>query len=137
VATLISVLLFIAGLHLVAVLNAVGRPVNMGTAISPLLGVMFIVIGNFMGKIRRNYMFGVRTPWTLASDRAWNKTHRLGGKLFVASGALILVSGLLASGEIAFYVMFGSLMVTVAVLLVYSYLVWKNDPDAHVAGQQS
>ena len=50
------------------------------------IGRLFIVLGNVLGKVRSNFMFGVRTPWTLASDPRWNKTHRLVGRLFVLLG---------------------------------------------------
>ena len=44
-----------------------------------------------MGQIRSNFMMGIRTPWTLSSDLAWEKTHRLGGWLFMVAGALMIV----------------------------------------------
>jgi uncharacterized membrane protein len=55
-------------------------------------GVLLIVIGNVMGKITKNFFFGIRTPWTLANDEVWLRTHRLGGKLFVAAGLGVLIT---------------------------------------------
>jgi immunity protein, SdpI family len=93
-----------------------------------LVGLLFVVLGGVMGKIRPNWFVGVRTPWTLSSKRSWVQTHRLAGWLFVLGGlsvwACLIVSpswvhrvipvvGLLAAGVSA----------------VYSYFVWRTDPD--------
>lgn len=131
-ATLLCVLLFLLALHVAAVLNALGYVFNIGLVVAPAMGVMFVVIGNYMGKIRRNYMFGVRTPWTLASELAWNKTHRLAGKLFVATGFLVLIACLWSSTA-AFYTLMGGIGGTVTFALIYSYWVWKHDPSMQVA----
>ena len=80
-----------------------------------------------MGKIRRNYMFGVRTPWTLASELSWNKTHRLSAKLFVLSGVLVILASLW-SPVWAFYVLMATILGTVGFAMIYSYVVWKSDP---------
>ncbi len=126
-AVLLGTLFFMAVLHTGAVLSALGYPINIGLLAAPAVGLMFVVIGNYMGKIRRNYMFGVRTPWTLASELAWNKTHRITGKLFVISGLLIIGASLWSS-TIAFFTMMASVVGTVLFAMVYSYIVWKNDP---------
>lgn len=131
-AVLLGTLFFMAVLHVGAVLNAVGYPVNIGLLAAPAMGIMFIVIGNYMGKIRRNYMFGVRTPWTLASELAWNKTHRVTGKLFVVSGLLVVVASFWSS-ILAFYTMMGTILGTVLFAMVYSYLIWKSDPAVQTA----
>ncbi|MCB0026848.1 MAG: SdpI family protein, partial [Anaerolineales bacterium] len=72
-------------LHVILVINAlheagvVAFNLDVGRLVPISVGVLFVVIGNYLGKIRSNYMMGIRTPWTLASDLAWDKTHRLGG----------------------------------------------------------
>ena len=89
-----------------------------------------MLMGNYMGKIRSNFTFGVRTPWTLTSELSWNKTHRLIGRLFFATGLLTLIAALigLESWVVGFILAgtFGSLIVA----MVYSYIVWRNDPAA-------
>jgi len=131
-ASLLGVLFVLLVIHIGAVLSALGYPINIGLIASPAIGIMFIVLGNYLGKIRRNYMFGVRTPWTLSSELAWNKTHRITGKLFVAAGFLILVACLWGP-IVAFYTMMISLLGTVAFAVIYSYLIWKQDPAMHTA----
>ncbi|MBK8268617.1 MAG: SdpI family protein [Planctomycetes bacterium] len=73
-------------LHVLFMLEANGTNVRMGPSIGIILGIMFMVLGNWMGKLRRNLYIGIRTPWTIANDIVWEKTHRLGGRLFVAAG---------------------------------------------------
>jgi uncharacterized membrane protein len=60
-------------------------PISLIAALS--VGVLLMVIGNYMGKLRKNFFIGIRTPWTLASDAVWERTHRFAGPLFVAAGA--------------------------------------------------
>ena len=132
-ATLYGVLCFMLALHVAAMLNTVGYTFNLGYVAAPAVGIMFIVMGNYMGKIRRNYMFGVRTPWTLASELAWNKTHRLAGKLFVGAGLLIVLAALW-NPLFAIYTMMGAIFVTLALTMGYSYWVWKHDPAIHNGG---
>lgn len=132
-ATLFGVLIFMLALHGAAILNIVGYTFNLSYVAAPAVGLMFIIMGNYMGKIRRNYMFGVRTPWTLASELSWNKTHRLAGKLFVIAGVLILLTTLWEPA-FAFYTMTGAIFVTLALTMGYSYWVWKHDPAIHNGG---
>ncbi|MEM7028226.1 MAG: SdpI family protein [Chloroflexota bacterium] len=116
--------------HIVTTLNIVGRDVDVATTISIGLGVMFLIIGNYMGKIRRNFMFGIRTPWTLSSELAWNKTHRLGGKLFMLVGALVILSGIFVVGRgLVMYILLGGILGATVILFTYSYFIWKADPD--------
>jgi uncharacterized membrane protein len=68
-----------------------GRAIDMGRAFSCGICLFFILIGNVMGKLRRNFYLGVRTPWTLASERVWNATHRFAARIMVASGLVGLV----------------------------------------------
>jgi uncharacterized membrane protein len=68
-----------------------GRPINMGRAILVGACLFVVLFGNLMGKLRRNFYLGVRTPWTLASERVWNATHRFAAKTFVAGGLAGLV----------------------------------------------
>ena len=92
------------------------------------MSAFFIFIGNIMGKFKRNFLIGVRTPWTLSSDLAWDKTHRLVGRMFVGTGLISLFSAFLIRDEIALYILI-CLSTSVAIFsLVYSFVIWKNDP---------
>ena len=94
-----------------------------------LSGVLILILGNALGKVRPNFTMGVRTPWTLTSDLAWDKTHRLAGLLMVVWG--VAQVGLAAVGSVAWAVgiAVGGALVLVPVVFVASYLYWRADPD--------
>ncbi|MEM7334392.1 MAG: SdpI family protein [Chloroflexota bacterium] len=121
--------LFFLVIHIVIMVNLLNVDANFVWFVPSMVGVLFIVIGNYLGKIRSNFFVGIRTPWTLSSELSWNKTHRLGGKLFVAQGLLMIISTFLFPGIVWVYVLIGSIFALVIGLFVYSYVVWKNDPD--------
>jgi uncharacterized membrane protein len=85
---LVAVLLFMLIVQLCVTAISLGMSINMPFVLNLALSVLFIVIGNFLGKTRRNFWLGIRTPWTLSSEQVWERTHRLGGWLFVAIGLL-------------------------------------------------
>ena len=124
----IAVTALLAGLHLFAVLAALGGDPDIAALATIGSGIVFVVIGNFLGKTRSNWFFGIRTPWTLSSDRAWARTHRVGGILFVGVGAAILLATVLVGPEGAIWLMLAGLLPGTIGLFVYSYLVWRDDP---------
>lgn len=89
------------------------------------LGLLLIFIGNYLPKIKSNFFIGIRTPWTLSSEEVWKKTHRIGGRLSVLAGVIIIISGFMP-------IYFGlvSILVSVAVIVllpfIYSYFLFKN-----------
>jgi len=108
--------------------SAFGYSVDIGLVVGISVGVFFIIIGNFIGKIRPNWFVGIRTPWTLSSRLSWDKTHQAGGWWFVLSGTGILSLGFVRSS----YLLIGVLVLALggaAVVTWYSYHVWKNDTD--------
>lgn len=128
---LVRVLLTVYLAFIYVVLNlAIGNEETfpVGELIVAAVGVLFIILGSVMGKFRPNWFAGIRTPWTLTSKKSWVMTHRLGGRVFIAAGVATMV-GALIGGEWAFYAMFIVLIPGVIYLFVYSYLVWRDDPD--------
>ncbi|MCG8370605.1 MAG: SdpI family protein [Proteobacteria bacterium] len=106
-----------------AVRAALGSDFEMSTFIMGAVGLLFMVMGNFLGKVRKNFFIGIRTPWTLASDEVWAKTHRLGGWCFVIAGALIAIAAVTAPGIRGMgYIVIGMVLVPV----VYSYLAYRR-----------
>lgn len=129
-ATWISMLVFFTLLHLAIILTALGHAVDMNRWIGTATGILFGVIGGTFGRIESNYFFGIRTPWTLASERAWKATHRVGGRLFVVLGltiALLALAG--APGTWMWGTMVIGVLILIPVTFVISYRTWKNDPD--------
>jgi len=94
------------------------------------IGVLFAVIGSALGKITRNFFAGIRTPWTLASEEVWNRTHRLASKVFVAAGLLVVAAAVLGLG---WWIMLSPLFVAGFVPIVYSYVIYRRlDPRVQV-----
>lgn len=124
-----------AALHVAMVSNALGSQIDINTVVLVGVGALFMVIGNFLGKIQSNYFCGIRTPWTLSSELSWRKTHRFSRWIFVAQGlAFWLLAGFGISPTGLFCVV-GFTLLGVPAMLVYSYIVWKHDP-ARVARAQ-
>lgn len=99
--------------------NALGIVKNSPTLVTAFLGMLFIVIGNYLPKTKRNYTIGIRLPWTLSDDRNWFKTHRLAGKVWVLGGIIILIDSFV---KLALpYVLGISLMVMIALPILYSF----------------
>ncbi len=93
-----------------------------------LVGGLFVVVGNLLGKVRPNWFVGIRTPWTLSSKLAWDRTHRAGGWVFILIGLLTMITAAVHDAW-AFAVMLGALAAGVLGLVAYSYLEWRRDPD--------
>lgn len=114
----ITMLAFIACVHIM-ILNPSPSGSGQGQVkfMMAAMSVLFIVIGNMLGKTERNYVMGIRTPWTLEDDEVWHRTHRLGGQLMVGAGLLCLPLALLGV----------NVLVIVAIILVASfYPVWYS-----------
>ena len=101
---------------------ALGYSVPIENIMPLLLGVLFIVIGNWLPKCQQTYTMGIKLPWTLASEENWNATHRFGGKVWFFGGILTMLT--------AFWGSFWLLMVILAAMViiptVYSYLYYRN-----------
>lgn len=75
-------------IHGIILWVSLDQTMEVGRALVGGIMIFFIVMGNYMGKVRRNFWMGIRTPWTLASERVWNETHRIGAWSFVGAGIL-------------------------------------------------
>ena len=120
----IVVLVGMLGLFYAALLHAaLGGAMGLPRAIHVGMFVLLILLGNPMGKVRRNYFIGVRTPWTLASERVWHATHRLCGKLMVASGLLGLVAVLAGAGS---WIILTLLSGWAVIVIIFSLVHYKR-----------
>jgi uncharacterized membrane protein len=105
-----------------------GVPVAIEVWMPLIVGALLVLVGNLLGKVRPNWFVGIRTPWTLSSKRAWDRTHRAGGWVFILLGLAFMATALVhttASVQLAFVVV----VLASLGLTVYSYLVWRRDPD--------
>lgn len=90
-----------------------------------LIGLLFIVLGNYMATFRHNYFVGIRTPWTLANEEVWRKTHRQGGPAFIIMGALMIVGSFIPNRVIGGIVSFSG-FILIPWLVIYSYLIFRK-----------
>ena len=104
---------------------SMGIKFDMGVVLRLVIGVMFILLGNYMGQLRQNYFVGIKTPWTLADKDVWRKTHRRGALVFALMGLAMIASILLPSKYLAAVVLTTSLG-GVAYLFIYSYIEFRK-----------
>jgi uncharacterized membrane protein len=111
-------------LHLLLIAYAFGAPVNVSGVGVAATGALVAVIGNYLPKTRYNYLLGIRTPWTLADERVWDRTHRFTGGWLMAAGVLALVIGLLApSSPVLLGVAIGAIVAAALAGVVYSAVI--------------
>jgi uncharacterized membrane protein len=125
-AIIVSIMLFLLGLHIIILRGALGYPMAIQRVVPVGVGVFLAVIGNLLPRARPNWFVGIRTPWTLSSDRVWEKTHRFGGHVFVVGGLLIVLAALLTA-QWAQIVLVIVTVVCTATVLIYSYVEWKRE----------
>ncbi|MGB7439253.1 MAG: SdpI family protein [Candidatus Acidiferrum sp.] len=101
----------------------IGHSMNIGRAIVGGVCLVFALLGNLMGKVRRNFYLGIRTPWALANERVWNATHRFAAKTLVVGGVLGL---LLTAAGIDGWPVLGVLLAGAFVPVVYSLVFYKQ-----------
>jgi uncharacterized membrane protein len=117
---MLACLMYFHGLELWA---AVARPVQMPKAVMGGICLLFALLGNVLGKVRRNFYIGIRTPWTIADERVWNATHRFAGKTFVLGGLVGLILSFFGLG------IWGPVIALIAgafVPVIYSLVYYKQ-----------
>jgi uncharacterized membrane protein len=120
-----AILVLLALIHVVMLGYALGWAVNATKVAIGAVGVLFALLGYLMPKMQPSWFVGIRTPWTLSDDEVWVRTHRMGGKLFLVAGALIVAAALLGGN----WWMVGAFLVAVGIALVpvvYSWWLWRE-----------
>lgn len=116
--------LFLLIIQLATIAAAFHVAVDIPLITSLAISVLFIFIGNYMGKLRRNFWAGIRTPWTIANETVWERTHRFGGWLFVIGGLIDVVLSFIPS--VRFYGVLGVVLLMALGSVVYSYVVYQR-----------
>lgn len=119
----LAILAFQLVIGSVALLAGAGFHVSVDVVAPVAVGALLMVIGNFMGKFRKNFFIGIRTPWTLTSDVVWERTHRLAGWLFVLAGVAWIIGGLLHASPVVLVV---AVLAAALVPAVYSYILYQR-----------
>jgi uncharacterized membrane protein len=115
---------FMYYIHGLSVAWNLGWKFSMNAMMAPAFGVLFIITGMVISKAKRNFFIGIKTPWTLSNDTVWEKTHRLGGRLFIASG--ILTAACVFYPLATTYVLLVTALGAALITEVYSYLEFRR-----------
>ena len=117
---------FVSCLSMISIYGeSLGYSMMSGILAQIFMGVLMIVIGNYLPKTRKNYIIGIRLPWTLESDKNWRKTHRLAGKIWVLGGLLLFLNSFVQL--YVYWVFFLTLFFVVIIPSVYSYQLSKSE----------
>ena len=119
---------FLAYVYALSLGINLGWRVNMSTAIIPALAILMFCLGALMPYLKRNWFVGIRTPWTISSDTVWNKTHKLGSRLFEIAGILIL-AGAFTSPRISLWFILVPIIAAAFISIVYSYIFFKREKN--------
>ena len=95
-----------------------------------LIGILYIILGNYSKIIKPNYFIGIRTPWTLESESVWKETHKLGGKLWFIGGIIVVLSGFILGNKPNLIVFLTITTINAIVPIVYSYMLFKKNSIA-------
>ncbi len=117
------------GMHTALYCAALGISVHLEQFVLPMLGVLFIIMGNYFPKVKQNSTFGIKISWTLANEENWNKTHRLASKLWVIGGLLFLLAAFLP-GKWIVVILIPVLVVLLLTPVIYSYRLYKKQMAA-------
>ncbi|MGB8216529.1 MAG: DUF1648 domain-containing protein [Candidatus Methanoperedens sp.] len=122
---IVLIMVFLFYLHLLTIFWNLGYTFNMITFLSPAFAILFYYSGILIENAKRNWFIGIRTPWTLSSDKVWDKTHKIGGKLFKIAGIVALFAIFFESYAILVIVV---PMITVSIYtVVYSYFEYQKE----------
>lgn len=121
----IALIVFFLGMHIITLTqydnpDAVVRLLLFG------IGALLALMGNELGRVRQTWFFGIRTPWTLADDRVWKQTHRVGGRWYVALGVLNMLVALVLPLNALFVIFVGSVLLVSFGVMAYSYMIHKR-----------
>lgn len=125
---MLAVQAFVLFTALTMLLNGAGYPIHLPIVTMVGLGLLCMFMGNYMGKLRKNFFAGIRTPWTLADDEVWERTHRMAGWLFMLAGLAIVVAAFMGASILwAIYL----LLAAVLIPAIYSYVIYQRVQGKH------
>lgn len=125
-ATMLATFALLTGVQAMLVLTAKGVAVDHIRVTTIGVGLLLVIIGNYLPKTRRNYVMGLRTPWALSDERVWDKTHRFAGPLFMLGGLAAVAGAFFGSPQTHVGVLMVCALVPALISFVYSYLVARH-----------
>ena len=121
-----ALLLFLGTVHVALLAYALGVPVRIDRVVAVGLGLLFVVLGSYLSRVEPNWFVGIRTPWTLSSERVWERTHHAGGRIFVAGGVLCVLT-VFVPAPLALPVLVGVTIVIALIPVALSYVLWREE----------
>jgi len=116
--------IFFLGIHGLIIAAALGYNVDTGRLVTLAVSLLLMLMGNVMGRLKHNYFVGIKTPWTLADEEVWRKTHRLGAILWTAGGLMGVIMSLLRQSM--GWVFIAVIAVMTFIPIVYSYVIFSK-----------
>ncbi|MBX2819841.1 MAG: SdpI family protein [Rhodothermaceae bacterium] len=116
----------LTGLFLVIFAQWMGLDFELGKGIGVVLSVFFIAIGNYLQSVKPNYFIGIRTPWTLESEDIWKKTHRLGGRIWMIGGLVLLIASVFFGERLFFWFLSFGVFFFAFVPIGYSFYLYMQ-----------
>lgn len=101
---------------------ALGYEINISMIIQILVGAVFIIVGNYLHKLKQNFSVGIRLPWTLHSEENWNRTHRAASWIWIVCGVLMILNSILKIE----WLTIPAVIVLIAFPLVYSFVLYRR-----------
>jgi len=120
----LAILLFLFYIFLLTIFANFGYKFNMNYAIIPAFALLFIILGYFLKKTKRNWFMGIRTPWTISSDEVWEKTHNLGSVLFIIAGIIVFLGIFFQDYIWLFFIV--PIIIAAIVPVIYSYIIYRK-----------
>ncbi len=121
----ILIILFLFYVYILTIFWNLGIRFNLVQLLAPAFGVLFYYCGILTEKAKRNWFIGIRTPWTLSNEKVWEKTHKIGGRLFKATGVMAFI-GIFFKNYALFFILVPVILVTVYTI-IYSYVEYQKE----------
>lgn len=118
-------IVFLTGIYCVTLISGLGYSIKVDIIVKVSVSFLILILGNYMGKFQHNYFVGIKTPWTLASEEVWRRTHRMAGPLWVSAGVLGIILSFIPSTW-ASITLFASFMVIAFIPMIYSYILYRQ-----------
>ncbi len=92
-----------------------------------LIGLLYLILGNYFKTVKANYFIGIRTPWTLENETVWKRTHKLGGKMWFVGGITVIIFSLILDSQINFTLFLVITGIISIIPIIYSYIIYKKE----------
>jgi uncharacterized membrane protein len=122
---ILLIILFLLYVHALTIFWNLGYKLDLIRLLLPAFGILFYFCGIMVENAKKNYFIGIRTPWTLSSENVWNKTHRIGGKLFKLGGIVAFLSILIP--KYSFVLFTATIFFITIYTITYSYVEYAKE----------